>query len=354
MSNHRTTVLAFGATGHGKSEFLNAYLQQQAFTVSNDPRSCTSVTSSAESLVSSDLRTAIDTQGMEDSEGVDAPHVQQLVAFLRSWRHGVNAFALVINGQSPRFDQGIQKLVKILDSFFNDPTFWNHVCIVFTKWFSVMSSSTKEMMRTQYRQEVLGLVRQLIGAENQDPGLPTFFVNSPEWRNDAETQREIGNFHRFANNLNPLPTISVSYVDIHFWRVTLETQNQILVDTRYEGNTRIRIYEDQQRERRIAYDGHTITWGNWTPIRQWDVRHSSSTRTESQTVMIGESSRSVFRTEECGGRRWGIAGPRDGRRQVWDHNEVTRTYQEQRRQIDTDFDGNVSCGNWQAIRTWTQ
>jgi hypothetical protein len=75
---------------------------------------------------------AIDSQGLDDSQGVDAANVQQMVGFLKAWQHGVNAFALVINGQSTRFDQGTQKLVKILDSFFNDSTFWNHVCIVFT------------------------------------------------------------------------------------------------------------------------------------------------------------------------------------------------------------------------------
>jgi hypothetical protein len=156
----------------------------------------------------------------------------------------VNAFALVINGQSTRFDQGTQKLVKILDSFFNDSTFWNHVCIVFTKWFPGMSSSKKETMRTKYRQTVLQLVHKLIDNEKKNPQLPVFFVNSPEWRTDADTQREIRKFHRFASNLNPLQTARVSCVNIHFWRVTMEKRNGILVDTRYEGNTRIHLYED--------------------------------------------------------------------------------------------------------------
>jgi predicted GTPase len=120
MSAPETTVSALGRTGDGKSEFLNAYLQTPAFTVSDDPRSCTGMTTSSENLVSSHLRRGIDTQGIEDSEGVDAANVQQMVSFLKDWTNGVNAFALVINGQSPRFDQGIQKLVKILDSFFNN------------------------------------------------------------------------------------------------------------------------------------------------------------------------------------------------------------------------------------------
>jgi hypothetical protein len=354
MCAHRQTVLAFGTTGHGKSEFLNAYLQKQVFAVSDDPKSCTCLTSSSDNVVSLDLRTGIDTQGIDDSEGMDEPHVQQMVNFLKAWPHGVNAFALVINGQAPRFDQGTQKLVKLLDSFFNDPTFWSHVGIVFTKWFPGMSSGKKEVMRTEYRQKVLQLVRQLIGNEEQDPQLPVFFVNSPKWETDADTQREIGEFHQFARSLNPLPTTSVSCVNIHFWRVTLETQNQILTETRYDGNTRIQVYEDQQRERRIAYDGQTITYGDWTSTRQWEVQSSSSVQTERTTTVIDRKSTPVCHIEECGPRRFGFCGPRDGRRQVVDYYVETCTWQTNEREIKTDFDGQVTYGNWRVVNTWTQ
>jgi hypothetical protein len=352
MGARRTTVLAFGATGNGKSEFLNAYLQRQAFAVSDGPRSCTSQTNSSENIVSLDLRTGVDTQGIDDSEGVDAANVQQMVAFLKAWPHGVNAFALVINGQAGKFDQGTQKIVKILDSFFNDSTFWNHVCIVFTKWFPILPPSKKETMRTKYRQEVRQLVRQLIGNENQNPQLPVFFVNSPEWRVDMDTQREIDKFHQFARSLNSLPTTRVSRVNIHFWRITFETRNQVLIDTRYEGNTRIQVYEDQQRERRVAYDGRTITYGNWTPTRRWDVKSASSVQTETATNKISESITPVFRRMKYGSHRFGLFGPRKCL-QVVDHNIVTTTWQTQQREIRTDFDGNVSYGSWQVIRTWT-
>jgi predicted GTPase len=75
MVTRRTTVLTFGGTGHGKSEFLNAYLQREAFVVSDDPKSCTFLTSSSDNVVSHDHRTATDTQGLDDSQGVDASHV---------------------------------------------------------------------------------------------------------------------------------------------------------------------------------------------------------------------------------------------------------------------------------------
>jgi hypothetical protein len=355
MPPRRTTVVAFGITGHGKSEFLNAYLQKWFFTVSDDPKSCTVSTSWAENIVSLDLRTGIDTQGLDDSEGIDAANVQQMVSFLKAWPYGVNAFALVINGQSSRFDQGTQRFVKILDSFFNDSTFWNHVCVVFTKWFSGMAPSKKETLATKYRQEVLKVVHQLIGNATQTPRLPVFFVNSPEWRREPDTEREIGEFHRFAKNLNPLPTVSISPVNIQFWRVTIVRRNGVLVDTRFSGRTRTQMYEDQERERRIGYDGRTITYSNWRATQRWDVVKSSSVQTETRTTCISENRRPVFRLEPCGHRRWfGIVGPRDGRRQVRDHDEVTHTYQTKEREIETDFDGEVTYGEWRVVRTWTE
>jgi hypothetical protein len=51
---------------------------------------------------------------MDDSENIDAAHVQQMVNFLKAWSHGVNAFAFVVNGQTAGFDQGTQKLVQFL------------------------------------------------------------------------------------------------------------------------------------------------------------------------------------------------------------------------------------------------
>jgi predicted GTPase len=72
----RVTLINIGQTGAGKSELHNAYLQKPAFEVCDDPDSCTLVTSSAENRVLGVLRTGIDTQGIHDTHGVDAEHVQ--------------------------------------------------------------------------------------------------------------------------------------------------------------------------------------------------------------------------------------------------------------------------------------
>ena len=44
------TVIGIGETGDGKSTFLNAYLQKNTFKSSDDPNSCTKLTSAQSNL----------------------------------------------------------------------------------------------------------------------------------------------------------------------------------------------------------------------------------------------------------------------------------------------------------------
>jgi hypothetical protein len=80
----------------------------------------------------------------------------------------------------------------------------------------------------------------------------------------------------------------------------LETRNKILIETRYKGNSRIQVDEDQRRERRIPYDGRTITDGDWTSTRRWDVKSSSSAETQTETKLLNQSHTPGFDIEECG------------------------------------------------------
>jgi hypothetical protein len=50
--------------------------------------------------------------------------------------------------------------------------------------------------------------------------------------------------------------------NVQFLKVEKETRTNCLANTRIEGNTRIQTYEDQERERRTGYDGHTITYSD--------------------------------------------------------------------------------------------
>jgi predicted GTPase len=381
----RVTLAVTGQTGAGKSALLNAYLQRDAFEVWDNPQSCTGRTSASENLVLNVLRTGIDTQGLDDTKGIDEEHVQQMVAFLKEWDHGVNVFAIVINVHADRFDQGTQKLVKLLHQFFNNPRFWNQVCIVFTKCFAAVRIN-KEVKKNQYREQVLKLVRECQGPDATQPQLPVFFVDSPAWATDQETKDELTALHTFVYKMEPLPTHDVVAPDTRYLRIERETQTNILVNTEVVGDERIQTYEDQEREKRTAYDGKTITYSDWTATRRWDNRARSTTNREEAIEVVNEKSEPILAETggggggptltgvgagiTAGGTVGGVSGAflggvlalaeaailrggQGGGTQVVGQ-KVTKTFRRKERLVTKDFDGNVSYGDWHTLNEWTE
>jgi hypothetical protein len=346
----RVTVAVIGQTGAGKSQFLNGYLQQQLFQACADPKAVTLVTSAQEKLIDGCLRTGIDTQGLDDTQGVDAAHVQQMVQFLKAWTHGVNAFALVINGQADRFDAGTQKLVKLINTFFNDPTFWDHVCIVFTKCYAGCDDIDKPVKERDYRKMVFDLIRQCQGQSVQKPPpLPVFFVDSKKFETDHETKDQYGLFHGFVCGLDALPTQKVVAPNVTYLKVEKETRKGILANTRIDGDTRIQKFEDQERQKRTGYDGITITFSEWKATRSWEDRKTRTRRTEKKVECATETHTAQFRTEEFGGRRYIIVGPRSIPRVQCPDD---RMMLEMIREVIPGFDGEARYGDWRVVRTW--
>ena len=138
------TVIGIGETGNGKSTFLNAYLQKDAFQGSDSPDSCTKMTSVESNIINNKILKAIDTPGIKDTDNTDQENVKQLVEFLIKYKDGINVVAIVLNGQIDRFTNDTKKFIKIAHQMFNHPDFWEHLCIIFTKWYSEMTEEQKK------------------------------------------------------------------------------------------------------------------------------------------------------------------------------------------------------------------
>jgi len=280
---------------------LNYWLGTSAFTENDTPDSVTLQTSSVEQLVAGIQRTAIDTQGIDDSQGLDAQHVQQMVRFMRAFPHGVNGVALVINVQHDRFDEGTKKLIRLMHNFFNCSEFWNHVAIVFTKCFR--DSFNKDRKRNDYRAKVQQLVAECCGGLT--PQLPCYFLNTKA-DDDADSKGELAALHAFVVGLSPLSTQQLAVPHAKFFKVELEkkvvekgrsttpimaTRTKDVVhrgSRRYGGvagpkkkhvqqvqeqyvagqKTTI-TYTEQQREVQTHYDNKTVTYGDWNVLREW-------------------------------------------------------------------------------------
>lgn len=125
------TVLAIGESGVGKSQNGCAFLQRDdAFEANSNPESCTCVTNAQSNTINGITRYYIDTQGWSSTDCMDEAYIQQMVEFLMNWKLGVNAFFIVLNGQCPRFDGGIQHMMMLINDFFQNPYFWNQTGII--------------------------------------------------------------------------------------------------------------------------------------------------------------------------------------------------------------------------------
>jgi hypothetical protein len=238
----------------------------------------------------------------------------------------------------------------------------------------------------------MNLVRECQGEAASQPQLPVFFVDSPNWRTDRDTADELTALHAFICKMDPLPTHDVVAPDVRYLRIEPETRTNILVNTeivRGEGESqeRIETYEDQEREKRTAYDGQTITYSDWRGTRRWEVRARSSMRREEETECVNERYEDILGPIEGGGDggigttviKVGVAAgaviggpvgaviggaaavvggllsarPTVTGVQVVGH-KITKTWHEKERWVKTDFDGQVSHGEWRVIREWTE
>ena len=113
-----------------------SFLQKEnAFESNSSPDSRTHETSAQSNVINGIKRCYIGTQGLSSSDGLDAKYIKQMVGFLKKLESGVNAIYIIINVQTPRFDQGVQKIIQMINKTFNDPNLWNQTGIIFTRCY---------------------------------------------------------------------------------------------------------------------------------------------------------------------------------------------------------------------------
>ena len=358
----RVTIVTIGQTGAGKSSFGNGYLQIPAFETSSSPDSCTFVTSAKDNQVNNILRTYIDTQGIDDTQGLDDVHVTQMVEFLRSWDYGINAIGIVINGQSPRLDAGTQKLLKLIHVLFNNNNIWNSVFLVFTKWYEGIMTEEDKESKHLYVDKVRDIAKKCIGDSNANPQIPCFFVDAKNDINkfDNDTKDEFISINGFACGKNPIDSKDFQIPDVHYFKIIPEIEKNKLISEEISEDKmkRTRIYADRERQKLISYD-ETESYSDWvnketrTIIDEMDIREEFQYR-----VKISENRTEKFRPTTGSGFSINLVivtiTKEASTKQVHDYYEVTTTYQDMKRKVITDFDKNVSYGDWEIIRTYNE
>merc|ERR1719312_1898664 len=134
-----------GPTGSGKSSLANAFLgcDPQApegectFTVCNDFDSCTKETSygTAPWLGMDDGQncTVVDTPGFADSDNEDEELIEEMMDVLASTIDHADTLLLLLKGDTTRFNEGLQKMLKRMTVMFGQD-WWNYLVIGVSFW----------------------------------------------------------------------------------------------------------------------------------------------------------------------------------------------------------------------------
>jgi len=275
MNKVKANIIVLGETGNGKSQFCNAILQKQAFTVSDDTKSETKETKGSYGNNDAEKIFAIDTPGLQDSEGTDKEHLKQLINYVKQQTH-LQAVLIIFNFHQPRFPLNIKTMIKLLCNAFPQSDFWNHVGLVFTRFFDFMPDKKKkgkEKFAVKFNQEIESLARE--SGQNYSLGnqlvCPTFFVDSPdeECEMDDNTKEEINRLIVWASNLDPLDVEKTKEVDPNIMKEEIEeTEKKIDEENNMKELIKIITYGKYKRKKQYHYNGE-ITFTDWVEINRY-------------------------------------------------------------------------------------
>jgi len=348
----QTTVIGIGETGMGKSSFLNAYLQKQAFRDSDRPDSCTKITSMDSNIINNQTRKAIDTPGIKDTDNTDQENVKQLVEFLLNYNDGINVVAIVLNGQVDRFTKDTEKFIKIAHQMFNHPDFWEHLCIIFTKWYAVMTEAQKKMKQEEYKTKVIESIRKYTESDI-NVELPMFFVDSLNYQNDQKTKSELDKFNEFAFSKNAMRTTQVEVPNVFYEQVIPEKRENY----RYKENLlsennmkRTEYFANQSRNKLVDFYGN-ISYSDWKNDQEWEVvKEKKVSYEESGYRNTGSDIENIYNIVNTIEYVDGISVKKQYK--VLIGNTKILYYTKYRRKVTIDFDGYPSYGDWINIDSY--
>ena len=348
------TVIGVGETGNGKSAFLNAYLQKNAFQSSNKPNSCTKITSAESNIINNKILKAIDTPGIKDTDNTDQENVKQLVEFLLNYEDGINAVAIVLNGQNDKFTKDTEKFIKIAHQMFNHPDFWEHLCIIFTKWYSEMTEEQKKTKQDEYKKKVIASINKYTDS-NINIDLPVFFVDSENYKIDEKTKTELNRFNNFVFSKNAMKTTQAEVPNVFYEKVIREERNNYRYKENLiseDGMKRTEYFANQSRNKLIDYYGN-ISYTNWKNEKEWEIVKTKTIEYDTQNCPVQISKEPRYAQREIKTDILGIFHFSQTYNQVVGESSNT-TYEIRRRKKITDFDGKISYGDWEVIKTYSK
>ena len=281
MNSKCYNIILIGETGSGKSSFGNFALGiQDAFKVSEDPRSCTTETIRKISLLDKQIG-IVDTPGLQDSQGRDKIHYEQMLKIIKEMKD-LNFILLVFNYTCPRFTTSIQFMIKFLCNVF-PKNFAQHVGIVFTHYdheYQIRINKKKKKDPREERKEFIREIMELISQTTNEElflGPPVYYLDS--YVEDDNSKNELNRLISFAKNLKPIEDIRQCKLQ---YKKEEEEFNTRTYD-KVEGDYIVTYTESLKRVKRTDYN-NKVTHTEWEILRTDRSSRSVPVRYETQYI----------------------------------------------------------------------
>ena len=281
MNSKCYNIILIGETGSGKSSFGNFALGiQDAFKVSEDPRSCTTETIRKISLLDKEIG-IVDTPGLQDSQGRDKIHYEQMLKIIKEMKD-LNFILLVFNYTCPRFTTSIQFMIKFLCNVF-PKNFAQHVGIVFTHYdheYQIRINKKKKKDPREERKEFIREIMELISQTTNEElflGPPVYYLDS--YVEDDNSKNELNRLISFAKNLKPIEDIRQCKLQ---YKKEEEEFNTRTYD-KVEGDYIVTYTESLKRIKRTDYN-NKVTHTEWEILRTDRSSRSVPVRYETQYI----------------------------------------------------------------------
>ena len=209
------SIAVIGLTGSGKSTISNTLINKEnEFKESNNVESETQETIGKEGKFNNRNVYIIDTPGLYDSHGRDNVHLLEMTNFIRN-RRDLKSFLITLNFNNDRIDEANLRLFQILSNMYPGKKWYNHICVVWTKYYSYLPENIKnpEPKKTGFKRFLKFNFPEINDEEINS--IPQFFIDSIEARNENSYFREyLNQLIDWTNELNPIIDSLGNIVDV--------------------------------------------------------------------------------------------------------------------------------------------